>query len=157
MVLWVSRILLVLTCPRGAADMRGAPLPLRYRPCRTLCILRPANLKSKRVPPPWRCQEKIPAPRPQIEEPQLHYTVLSRVRRCNSTGVWAVCISTNCRHTFLPSTPLGSSNTHRAHIAVPPPEPLVRTAKQPDRLGLARWFSEPYIATYGQHITGLCP
>ena len=99
MALWVSRMLQVLTCPRGGADMRRLLQEERVGPCRTLCILRPGNLKSMRVPPPWRCQEKIPAPRPQTGGPQLHYTALSRVRPCNSTGVWAVCISTNCRHT----------------------------------------------------------
>ena len=57
----------------------------------------------------------------------------------------------------LPDDSRMTSDDHRGYYEVPPPEPFVRTAKQPDRLGLASWFSEPSIATYGQHITGLRP
>ena len=108
------------------------------RPLQNLCTLRPENLKSRRVPPPWRCQEKTPAPRPQTGGPQLHYTALSRVRPCNSTGVWAVCISTNCRHTG-PYHPLrlGLVTTTELSIQCQPQSRSSEQPKQPDRLRLA--------------------
>ena len=37
----------------------------------------------------------------------------------------------------LPDDSRMTSDDHRGYYEVPPPEPLVRTAKQPDRLGLA--------------------